>query len=803
MEITDTVRRTLHELIANPSMALARQLEKHLTDSGYHKEIFGRVNQKSSIEAASESDRGVTERIANAFDASLTAARKLSGMQTSDPNLTPRKAAQRFLNPEREASAWHPQHAAIRFQMPMIQFWPEQPGTKLRFKRYHADSGLCTFLVHDSSLGIARDEISETILNLNSESKLQTFEAIGQFGHGGSSALAFCESCLIITQPRIGGSPDEFYWTLIFPDAETRASKQAYVIKWFAAQDGQPLVGKKSDFPALTSLLPGTSLWHFGYDRGNWIKTAVGTHQDTPAGRFGRLFFSYPLPFQIRGEFARGETESGTRTIKGAFFRLMEERSGNKNAVEYRTGEKSEQLIIDDNGYGQFSIFAFVLNPDAEVRNYVHRDHPVILTLHGQNHGEMTRTLLIDAGFPELASSLIVEIRLDGLDGEALSNIINNSRETPKNTPFTRALRQRILELLKEDESLANIERRRQAERAKQASSDLSQRITKFLSSIISDARAMPGEGSGNGAPGKPGEGRKNLRPEVPAADPPRILEFIAGGPLYVPEGSAILAKFKSDARPPKYSFHGDNPRCFARLEVAEQFRDRLFLAGKADINKHGYGSVTLTATESRENPVIQQLDVGTLFVTIQSTDGRLLETSLPIGIYPKPEARQRKLRQSVKLQILFCAPTGSDFEEIKNLLGEDEISTFGSSYLGRYRDALELSETECAYWGEKSSIDGSGLIIEINAAHPQFRRLLQACSTAEEKIHAKERVVRDIALDCYQHSFRIDEVPAIVYEQVFTDPDEVKRAAEICLNFEKALRIAISEREKAREVRT
>lgn len=799
MDAVSTIQSTLNQLMVKPSLTGARLLEQQLAESGYRKMVFGRINQKSSIEAASEGDRGVVERITNAFDASVIAARRIAGIQT-DPNLTPRKAAQRFLNPDQDASAWDPQNPKIDYRMPAIQFWREELGIKRRFKRYQADSGLCTFLARDTSLGMERNEMTQTILDLNSGSKLRIWEAIGQFGHGGSSALAFCESCLVVTQPRFGGAPDEFYWTLIFPEAEADASKQAFVIKWFADQDGLPLVGKVSDFPPLADVLPGTSIWHFGYDRGDWLKTATGTHQDTPAGRLGRLLFSYPLPFQIHGELARGETDSGTRTVKGAFFRLMDERASGKSAVEYRTGEKSERLIINNEEYGEFNVFAFVLSPDAEVRNYLHKDRPVILTLHGQNHGEITQTLLINAGYTELASSMIVEVRLDGLDNEALREIINNSRETPKTTVFTKTLKQRVEELLRDDEVLASIERRRQEERARQSSSDLSQRITKFLSSIISDAKAMSSEHTGTGAPG---EGRKKPinptpRPEIPAADPPRILEFFGEGPLYVPEASTSLAKFKSDARPPKYSFHGDNPRCFARLEMANQHKERLVLAGKADISKHGYGSVTLTALEPSGSPIDQQEIVGKLYVTIQAADGRLLEAVLPIGICPKPKVQQRKPQQSVKLEIIFCAPDGADIDNLKSIFGEEKITSFGPGYLGKYRDALAMTEEECAYWGEKSDIDEiSKLVVEINAAHPRLKRLLQACSSAEERIRTKERIVQDIVLDCYQHSFRLEDVPDGVHEQIFADSEDAGRAAEICLNFDKALRIAASDKVK------
>jgi hypothetical protein len=275
----------------------------------------GRINQKASIEAASEGDRGAVERLANAFDAALTAARVVSGTGISDSSLTPRRAAQRFLNPNADCCDWNPQYSKIDFEKPIVQFWREDVA-KRRFKRFQSGSSLCSLLDRDTSLGIGRKEMPQTILALNSESKLRTWEAIGQFGHGDSSSLAFCESCLIVTQPRSGNAPEDFYWTLIFPEAEPAESKQSVVFRWFADQDGLPLTDQVSNYPALSDALPGTSIWHFGDDRGDWVKTAVGTHQDTPAGRLGRLLFSYPLPFRIQGQLARGETETGSRTVK-------------------------------------------------------------------------------------------------------------------------------------------------------------------------------------------------------------------------------------------------------------------------------------------------------------------------------------------------------------------------------------------------------------------------------------------------------------------------------------------------------
>jgi hypothetical protein len=682
----------------------------------------------------------------------------------------------------------------------VLQFWEEDDEEKHRFRKYNPGDGLATVLVRDFSLGISRERMPKTILDLNSDDKLKTFEAIGQFGHGGSSAFAFSESCLVVTQPRFETVEDEFYWTLIFQEKETEDSKQSIIRKWFADEDGLPLVGSVSDFEELTDVLPGTSLWHFGYNRGGWIKKISGPAQTNPWGRLGRLFFSYPLPFEIHGELARTDSKTGQRNRKGAYFRLLE-KSGDKSAVEYYSSEKSENLIVEGVSYGQFSVFTFVLKDRADVSNYVDTKHPVIVTLNGQNHGEMTSSILGDANLPELASSSIVEIRLDKLDEEALSEIVNNSRETPKNSPFTRALRTRVVELLKDDDALQDIERQRQEEKAKQSSAELNKKIARFLSSILSNAKALPSAEAGGNAPGTGHHERHQHRPEILPSDPPKILEFISNNTLYIPEGSTFLAKFKSDARPPRYSFHGDNPRCFARLEINLPVGDRLSITGNSDINRRGYGSVSITCAESSTDLINEAIVVGILHLTIQSTDGRVLQADLDVGLRPKPQISQRKRTQAIQPRILFCAPDSEDKDELAQLIDEKQIASFGA-FLEKYENALEVPKTECAYWGEGSDGEnGSVLTIEINVAHPQVKRLFKACQTVEERIEAKERFVRDVVLDCYQHHFKLEDLPDAAHDFVMSEQDDNVRAAEICLNHDKALRIAISEREKDRNM--
>ena len=801
---SDNVTRVLNAVLAEPCLRTARDLEGVLQQEGYQKKVFGRLNQKSSVEQLSESDRGIAERLANAYDASLKAARLAVGMVNTDKGMTPRIVARKLLNPSIERCVWQPQEEQIACKEPVLEFWLDSE-TQRRYRRHNPNEGLATVLVRDTGVGLSRADMPRTILDLNSEAKLREFDAIGQFGHGGSSSLYFAESCLVITKPRYSSSSDEYYWTLVFAEKEAEESKQDLVRKWFAEADGLPLVGHLTNTPLLGEALPGTSIWHFGYSRGGWIKQIAGSEQTNPWGRLGRLFFSYPLPFTITGALSRTDNPDYDRHIKGAFYRLTEikeRKDGVKQEPKYvyRTSEKRETLIIDGVAYGEFVVHAIVLKDRSAVRDYVSPDHPVLLTLHGQNNGEMTTKVMEYANYPELASCTIVEIRLEDLDSDALGEIVSNSRLMPKPGPFTRELEARLVKLLESDEGLREHERTRQAQKTKQASADLSRKMGEFLSKILSDAEADTSTNTGGEALGEEGTKGKS-RPEVPAADPPQILEFLYGIPIYVAEDSKKLAKFRSDARPPKYSFLTESPRCFAELRLDPSSTGRLQITGKHDIDDRGYGTVTLYCAEDLKNPVTERVEVGTLDVWIQCTDGRILRTSVTVGIEARPIEHRKKPQQAVKPKIIFAAPAGSDIDVLTDLLQEETIISFDDcTHLPQYSQSLEIRPELSTYWGARGDDNGvSTLTVEINAGNQQLVHLLQSCRTADEKIEAKERYVRDILLDCYQHYFKLEELPQRIHESL-RDEDQTRRAVDVHLNHDKAIRIAVHEREAKRK---
>lgn len=813
------VKQALKNLLTDPKLSSARRLEEVLNAQNYRKKLFGRTNQIASIDAASESDRGITERLANSFDASLKAARQDAGLSSSR-ELTPRECARRFLSPDPTKCEWSPQRQIDAFNMPYVKIWCEDSSVRIRHRTYSPEDGLATVLVGDYGTGIDREKMQDTILALNSAAKLQEFEAIGQFGHGGSSALSFCESTLIITQPRNGCSQDEAYWTLVVTELEPADSKQKYVRRWFVDAQELPIPLRVSDFPELQGRLPGTMVWHFGYQRGGWMKEIRQANPNNPYGRLGRMLFSYPLPFKIEGELARHGTTDSSRTVKAPFYRLLDrwnrqqaaqqgheqDNSDDDGGVEYYSAEKSESLIVDGVSYGKFSVYAFVLGKKSAVQSYVQPNHPVILTLSGQNHGEMTCNVLLDANLPELATTSIIEVRLDQLDPEALSGIISNSRENPKSSIFTKTLKETLIDLLKSDESLRALEQRRQMVKARTMSSRINDTMTKFLSSILSDAAAQPTLGAGGNAPGETptrtgptsAEDTGGVQ-EIPGNDPPEILEFVDGS-IVVPEGTKVRAKFRSDARPPKYTFHGDDRRVFVSFQALDDAVRHCEIAGMSDISGLGYGHISLYCPENAASPISSQTEVGKVTVKLQRRDGGELITTVPVFADSKPAVQRRRRQAGVRPDIRFYVPDGADMDAYKTLLVEEEIWPLSASnMLDRCATALQIGIEETSYWAEKSDANGEDVLrVDINGANTLLAGLLRLCSNHTERAALKDRYVRDIVLDCYQHAYNLDELPESVIELRREPAEDIFRAAEIYLNHDKAVRMARAERSRS-----
>ena len=269
----------------------------------------------------------------------------------------------------------------------------------------------------------------------------------------------------------------------------------------------------------------------------------------------------------------------------------------------------------------------------------------------------------------------------------------------------------------------------------------MSKRLSAFLSDMLSDAKGKPSAAKGGAARGKSRAGAKPL-PEVPAADPPNELAFLYASPLAVPEGSTKLAKFRSDARPPKYSFYGDNPRLFAEVRGAGPFRDKVAITGRADISPKGYGSVGVSCAEDPENPIKDITDAGELHLTLQSASGKTLHAVLPVRVEPKPSEEGRRRDPDVQVEVRFSCPDMAEAEDLKRLLAEDHISQMGPD-LAQKAEILGLGPALATYVGDRTDRHGESILrVEINAANSGLRDLLSSSKTAEDRQTSKGEVL-------------------------------------------------------------
>lgn len=112
------------------------------------------------------------------------------------------------------------------------------PESVKRRKKYSADSsGISVNLwdgddentptvdVRDNGIGLTRSQFPDGILSLNKSNKIIKWFVMGQFGQGGSTALAFSEYTIILSK-RFDGAANEFAFTIV--KREPRANDQKF-----------------------------------------------------------------------------------------------------------------------------------------------------------------------------------------------------------------------------------------------------------------------------------------------------------------------------------------------------------------------------------------------------------------------------------------------------------------------------------------------------------------------------------------------------------------------------------------------
>lgn len=477
----------------------------------------GNASNISTIGLATKPGKSLTERITNAMDALLE--ERAVNLSSSVKPESPREAAEEWFG--RPMSG--PDTGL--FQGIRVQ-------TDKRISVVLLDSGVedCpTVDVLDQGVGIAPDEIKNTILSLQAGNKIQKRHQIGAFGQGGSSTLGFSD--FVIIASRSNKAMQTVGFTVIrVMKLDTSYKEDCYA--YLTTSSGDPLCAslettgesiplynarEKLNPPVLTK---GTLVRHIGY-RLSGVSKGLAPSPGNLYHYFHYSLFDPLLPFRIwdlrptdngKSEYVGG---SRNRLMKQVVSQSAEEDQGGRIQVKHY---RPMEFIVPSGadvpciGIEYWVVWAFRKKDDggeAILRSnsaelFVQANHPIIGTLNGQTQGELTGQLFKEIGLGLLSRHIIVHIDASAADSRIRRELFSTSREGFKEGPVLDSITRSLRRMLEEDEDLAAIEAELTERLAKRDTAttrdEVRQQVTRLLKEAglqVSDVAKADVEGGG------------------------------------------------------------------------------------------------------------------------------------------------------------------------------------------------------------------------------------------------------------------------------------------------------------------
>ncbi|MBI4454786.1 MAG: hypothetical protein HY644_02685 [Acidobacteria bacterium] len=409
----------------------------------------GRENNRGTIEASADPGRSLVERLTNGIDAVLEDEHKLhSGRPLCR---SPKEAATTWLNvPTGGLSEMSPTQRRALAQRVTIKLLPGD-----------GRAGRC-LEVRDFGIGIKPADMSSTILSLNEGNKLQKHYLAGTYGQGGSSTFAVSKYTLVAT--RHGDHPSVGFTLVKFLDLPAEEYKTGHYV--YLTFRGGPLEVDRStdEFPV------GTSVKHFGYDLSSY-PSPLGPN--SVYGLLNQVLFDPVMPVWLDNP-----VNTQRRVIKGSRNAL----NGATDEGDDRRGPNlshSMRLFYVSLGeFGRIGIEYWVLEQPSQenkkpVAAFVNPNKTTIFTLNGQNHAELSHTLVKkDAELPFLTQRLICHVDCNSLTPTAKRALFVSNREDARRGVVYDLIEEELIRVLKSDDDLArlNNEAREQSMRSRDES---------------------------------------------------------------------------------------------------------------------------------------------------------------------------------------------------------------------------------------------------------------------------------------------------------------------------------------------
>jgi len=394
-----------------------------------------RESNRGTIEAAADPGRSLVERLTNGIDAVLEFEHRAHG---GVPDCrSPSEAAAAWLGIPAgglsELSQAERQRLAKRVSVSLL----EGAGRNKRVVE-----------VADRGIGISPEDMPRTILSLNEGNKLSKHYLAGLYGQGGSSTFAVSDFTLIASRAQehepVGFTVVKF---LDLPPDLFRTGHYVYLTDQGALLTAHVPV---EQFPR------GTIVRHIGYDLTSY---AGPLGPNSLYGLLNTVLFDPILPVWLdsRVHNYRRVIKGSRNALNGAVDEDDESRAGPTLAHNVR------QFFIGIGEFGRVGIEYWVLEAPTQANrtpsaSFVNPKKPIILTLNGQNHAELSQVLVRKyAELPYLGQRLICHIDCNPLTPQAKRALFVSNREDARRGMVYELIEQEIINTFRSDDELARL----------------------------------------------------------------------------------------------------------------------------------------------------------------------------------------------------------------------------------------------------------------------------------------------------------------------------------------------------------
>jgi len=495
----------------------------------------GRENNRGTIEASSDPGRSLIERLTNGIDAVLEAeyVRHKGYPECSSP----KEASQTWLGIPKgglsEMSTKERQQLADRVSIQILEGdgnWNHR-----------------LVVVEDRGTGLLPESMPGTILSLSESNKIKKRYLVGAYGQGGSSTFA-CSQFTVIdsrhtSSTRVGFAVVKYYEPP--PDDEAKVGNYVYL-----TLDDKVL---EVDVPG-GEVPIGTRVRHFGYDL---TKYNASLGPSSVYGLLNGVLFDPVVPVWLSNGIHKYR-----RVIKGSRNALNGAvDDGDENKKGPTIPHSVPMYYVDLGDLGSIGIEYWVLEPtetnQQPIRSFVDPARPIVLTLHGQSHAEMSQVLVRkDADLSYLRQRLICHVDCNRLTPGAKRALFVSNREEARRGQVYSRIEQEVVKALRSDDELTrlNAEAREKGyqqqdqEAQKQMQSEVA-RLLRLQGMNVEMAGGVPGQQPGGGHPVNP-RGPRPKPESIATREPPTFVRIVwdeSEPILFYPEQSRYL-RVETDA---------------------------------------------------------------------------------------------------------------------------------------------------------------------------------------------------------------------------------------------------------------